>query len=105
MFGGQPGLPDSGATTNLDQTLFLKFGGTIRSMIAPRGGSLADRLSKLTDANALAEELFLSVYSRLPTAEEKQDVAGSLKSGLDRNVAIQELIWAMVASSEFRFNH
>ncbi|MFO0802988.1 MAG: DUF1549 domain-containing protein [Gemmataceae bacterium] len=105
MFGGQPGLPDSGATTNLDQTLFLKFGGTIRSMIAPRGGSLADRLAKLTDADKFAEELFLSVYSRLPAAEEKADVAAALKAAPDRNAAIQELIWSLLASSEFRFNH
>lgn len=104
MFGGQPGTPDTGATTNLDQTLFLKFGGTIRGMIAPRAGSLTDRLAKLTDADKLAEELFLSVYSRLPTADEKKDVADALKTS-DRTTAIQELVWALLASSEFRFNH
>jgi hypothetical protein len=105
MFGGQPGLPDSGATTNLDQTLFLKFGGTVRSMIAPRGGSLADRLAKQPDADKFAEELFLSVYSRLPSVEEKAETAAALKAATDRPAAIQELIWALLASSEFRFNH
>jgi len=105
MFGGQPGLPDHGTTTNLDQTLFLKFGGAVRSLIAPRGGSLADRMMKATDPSAAAEDLFLSLYSRLPTAEEKQDVAAAMKATPDRAAAIQELIWACLASSEFRFNH
>jgi hypothetical protein len=105
LFGGQPGVPDTGATTNLDQTLFLKFGATVRSLPAPGGGNLADRLSKLTDANAVAEELFLSVYSRPPTADEKKDVADLLVTAPDRATAIQELIWAMLVSSEFRFNH
>ena len=105
MFGGQPGQPDTGATTNLDQTLFLKFGGTVRGMISPRGGSLTDRLTKLSDANALADELFVSVFSRLPTADEKRDVAEALKAGPDRVTAIQELVWALLASAEFRFNH
>ena len=104
-FGGQPGVPDTGATTNLDQTLFLKFGVTIRSMIALRAGSLTDRLVKLTDTDKLAEELFLSVYSRLPTSDEKKDVADALKHEPNRTTAIQELVWALIASSEFRFNH
>ena len=100
MFGGQPGQPDTGASTNLDQTLFLKFGGAVRGMIAPRTGSLTDRLAKLPDANALAEELFLSVYSRTATADEKKDVAEALKT-----TALNELVWSLLASAEFRFNH
>lgn len=105
MFGGQPGVPDTGATTNLDQTLFLKFGGTIRGMIAPRAGALTDRLAKLTDSDKLAEELFLTIYSRLPMDDEKKDVADALKNESNRATAIQELVWALIASSEFRFNH
>ena len=100
MFGGQPGQPDTGATTNLDQTLFLKFGGAVRGMIAARTGSLTDRLAKLPDANALAEELFLSVYSRSATVDEKKDVAEALKT-----TALNELVWSLLASAEFRFNH
>ena len=100
MFGGQPGQPDTGASTNLDQTLFLKFGGAVRGMIAARSGSLTDRLAKLPDANALAEELFLSVYSRTATADEKKDVAEALKA-----TALNELVWSLLASAEFRFNH
>lgn len=105
MFGGQPGQPDTGATTNLDQTLFLKFGGAVRGMIAPRAGSLTDRLMKRADANALTEELFLSVYSRLPTDDEKKDVVETLNAAPDRGTALNELVWALLASAEFRFNH
>jgi hypothetical protein len=28
-----------------------------------------------------------------------------LKAGADRTTAINELVWALLASSEFRFNH
>lgn len=103
MFGGQPGVPDTGATTNLDQTLFLKFNGTIRNMVA--GSGFTGRLAKLTDANLLADELFLTVYSRLPTADEKKDVTDALQKASDRTTAINELVWALLASAEFRFNH
>ena len=74
-------------------------------MIAPCAGSLTDRLAKLTDSNALADELFLSVFSRPATADEKKDVANALKAS-DRATAISELVCrGMLASSEFRFNH
>jgi len=103
MFGGQPGAPDTGATTNLDQTLFLKFNGTIRNMVA--GSGFTGRLAKITDANLLADEMFLTVYSRPATADEKNDVAEALHKASDRTTAINELVWALLASAEFRFNH
>ena len=74
-------------------------------MIAPRPGNLADRLAKLADASAFADELFVSVLSRRPTDDEKKDVARTLAASADRAAAAAELIWALVASTEFRFNH
>ena len=74
-------------------------------MIAPRAGNLADRLAKIADADAFADELFVSVLSRRPTTDEKKDVADALKNAKDRTTAISELVWALVASAEFRFNH
>jgi hypothetical protein len=105
IFGGQPGEPDSGATTNLDQTLFLKFGGTVRGLLPPRAGNLTDRLAKLKDADAIADELFLSVLTRYPTSDERKDVADLIKAAPDRAAAINELVWAVLTSTEFRFNH
>src|SRR5262249_47587479 len=51
VFGGSPGQPDEKFAATLDQTLFLKHGGTIRNLIAQRPGSLLDRLLKLNDPN------------------------------------------------------
>jgi hypothetical protein len=104
LFGARPGEPDS-PTATLDQTLFLKHGAAVRGMIAPRNGNLVDRLVKLKDADAIADELFLSVLTRKPTDDEKKDVAEILKKSPDRPAALAELVWALVASAEFRFNH
>lgn len=101
MFAARPGEAQDGFSATLDQTLFLKYGGTVRSLIGARVASLA----KLTDTDALAEELFLSVLSRRPTADEKRDVTEVLKATNARNTAIGDLVWALIASAEFRFNH
>ena len=92
-------------SATLDQTLFMKFNGTVRNMIPPRTGNLAERLGKIADAGPLADELFVSVLSRRPTTEELKDVAEVLRTAKDRKTAIGELVWALVASAEFRFNH
>lgn len=107
VFGGTRGQPEpQGFQATSDQALFLANGAQIRGWLAPRAGNLTDRLSKLSEPAAVAEELYLSVLTRRPDADETKDVAGHLKGrDKDRAVALQEMIWAMLASAEFRFNH
>jgi hypothetical protein len=105
VFGGSPGQPEEKFAATLDQTLFLKHGGTIRNQIAQRPGSLLDRVMKLNDANAIADELFISVLTRHPAPDERKDIVDALKASPDRRAVLSEVIWALVASAEFRFNH
>ncbi|MBX9584327.1 MAG: DUF1549 and DUF1553 domain-containing protein [Gemmataceae bacterium] len=104
-FGGSPGEPDAGTSATLDQALFLKHGAAVRGLAARRPGDLTDRLAGLADPNAVADELFLSVLTRPPTADERRDVAAALDGTPDRAAALAEVVWAVVVSAEFRFNH
>jgi hypothetical protein len=92
-------------SATLDQTLFLKYGNAVRGYLPARAGNLADRLNKITNPDAVADELFAAALNRRPTADERKDVADSLKNTADRQKTISELVWALVASAEFRFNH
>jgi hypothetical protein len=92
-------------TSTLDQTLFLKYGSAVRGLLTPRAGNLTDRLNKITNPDAVADELFAAVLSRRPTADERKDVADMLKKTTDRGKTINELVWAVIAGAEFRFNH
>jgi hypothetical protein len=105
LFGTGAGQPQTFFAT-ADQALFFANDGQIRGWLAPGGGNLAERLSKLTDPPALAEELYLSVLSRRPSDAEVAETTNylSLRAG-DRSAAVQELAWALIASLEFRFNH
>lgn len=105
MFGTRAGEPEEGFVATLDQTLFLKHGGSIRALIAPRANNLLERTMKLNNEAAMADELYLTVYSRLPSADERVEMASLLKPGPDRATVLTEVIWAMIASAEFRFNH
>lgn len=105
-FGSQPGQPeDRTFDVTIDQTLFLNNGTTVRTWLAQRGGNLTDRLLAAKDEKTLAEELYLGILTRLPSDEERKEIAEYLKNRSDRAAAFQEVEWALLASAEFRFNH
>lgn len=106
-FGGVAGQPESRFQATLDQALFVNNGSPLRDWIAPRAGNLVDRLAKATDAAATCDELYLSVLTRLPSDDERREVAEYLNNrpAAERTAALQELVWALLASAEFRFNH
>jgi hypothetical protein len=106
LFGSAAGQPQRGFFATVDQALFFSNGGELRNWLAPAGGNLCDRLMKLDDPRALANELYLSVVTRPPLSDEAAEVARYLSERpKDRPVAVQEVVWALLASSEFRFNH
>ena len=58
------------------------------------------------DARKAAEDLYLTILSRPPTDEESADVVRLLAvPAKDRPAAVQELVWGLLTSAEFRFNH
>ena len=102
MYGDAPGA-DFGA--NLNQALFFGNAGVVEGLLKPVPGNLTDRLTKLSDPPAVADELYLSVFGRRPTKNDESAVAEFLKDRQDRAAAIQELTWSLMSSNEFRFNH
>ncbi len=105
LFGAGAGQPQTYFAT-ADQALFFGNDGQIRNWLAPAAGNLTERLSQLSDPTALAEELYLSVLTRLPNEAEIAETTTYLTARADqRTAAVQELAWALIASIEFRFNH
>lgn len=103
-FAGQGGQKTSFEAT-ADQALFLINGPNVEKWLKPQDGVLTDRLQKLDSATEVAEELYVAVLSRLPTADETANVTNYLESVSDRPTAIREMTWALLSSAEFRFNH
>jgi hypothetical protein len=92
------------ATAN--QALFFGNNNQVASWLNPGGGNLVERLTKAEDPAALSEELYLSLFARRPADDEKAAIAQFLaERAQDKPAAVQEIIWALLASNEFRFNH
>ncbi len=106
VYAAQPGETEDEFSPSLAGALFISNERLILQWLTPRPGNLIDRLTQLEPADAIAEELYLSVLSREPTAQEKSDVADYLNDAPDgREVALREMAWALLASTEFRLNH
>jgi hypothetical protein len=105
LFATGAGQPQDFFAT-ADQALFFGNDGLIRSWLSPGGGNLVERLGKLTEPNAVAEELYLSVLSRRPSEAEIAEATNYLAARAnERPAAVQELVWSLLTSLEFRFNH
>jgi hypothetical protein len=106
LFANGPGQAQDATEATVQQALFLANGQPVENWLAPSGNNLTARLTAPGDPSAVAEELYLSFLSRRPTPDERSEVTAYLaKRDKDRALTVRELAWALLASSEFRFNH
>lgn len=89
----------------VSQVLHVLNSPEIQSRLSHRAG----RLVALQEANSqddrLVEQLYLTFFSRLPTAAEQKISVDYLKSNSDRQQATEDIAWSMMNSLEFLFNH
>jgi hypothetical protein len=105
-FANPPREPETEFAPSVKAALFVLNDSQVLSWLKPQPGNLVVRLAAMTDPVPLAEELYLSVLTRLPTAEEQADVAAILeKHSADRPRAIGQLVWGLLTSTEFAVNH
>jgi len=88
------------------QALHLMNSEILQTKLADKNG----RAAKLGRAELLpgriVDELYLSIYSRWPSADEKAvAVEAFAADGAKRQEAAEDLMWALINSAEFVFNH
>jgi hypothetical protein len=67
------------------------------------------RIDQLLDSGAsnreIIEELYLASLVRPPTAEELSQLEPRVSAHASRREAFQNLLWALISSREFAYNH
>lgn len=105
-FANPPREPETEFAPSVKAALFVLNDSVVLSWLLSQPGNLVERLNAMSDSGPLADELYLSVLTRMPTAEERSDVAAFLeKHAANRPKAIGQLIWGLLASTEFAINH
>src|SRR5690606_9009575 len=90
---------------SIAQALHLMNSPEIMEKIRDRGGRVATLAESLDAPSALVEELYLSTLARFPTVEEQQLMAQAFAEGRDRRQAAEDVLWALLNSKEFLYNH
>lgn len=103
-YANQPREPEDEVLPSLRAALFLRNDETLLALLKPTPGNLVARLVELP-ADKIADELYLSILTRLPTADESATVTKFLAKQTDKPAAVGKLAWALLASSEFGVNH
>ena len=101
---------------SITQALHVINGDTLNQKLRAPGGTM-DMLLKLGLADQrIVEYLFLSAFSRYPSEKERDEVAADLRGASGKNAegwgssdprrpVLEDLLWAMLTSKEFMFNH
>lgn len=94
------------AEANLAQSLHLLNSTDIQSKLASPGGQ-AEQLAKdvaRSDVEKITE-LYYAAMSRPPRQDESELVLGFLQRQKDKKRAFEDILWALINTKEFLFNH
>ena len=90
---------------SVSEHLFLN-NGNVWQLIRRKKGNLAETVALSKDSwEQKVDRLFLTVLNRPPTTEQKVKFVKFLQSDAKSDGLIEEAIWVLLNSAEFRFNH
>ena len=100
-------LPRADFQVGVDEALLLTNGEKIGADLLRDGNdTLVGKLNAIPDPRAAAEAAVWNVYARPPTEDELTALTEYLAKRADRPAdARRQLVWALLTSSECRFNH
>lgn len=93
------------AGPDLSQALHLANGNALQGKLGSEKGRLVRLIREGKADNEIADELYLATLARLPSASERQVVYESLREIPSRQEAWEDVLWSLLNSSEFVFQH
>lgn len=92
-------------TPNLGQMLVMMNDAAINTRLTAKNGRIQALIDgKKTDVQ-IVEDLYLAALARLPNHGERQRAMTLLHRAKERRQATEDLLWALLNSKEFLFNH
>jgi len=95
------------AAPSVGQVLHVLNSPEIQQKLSHQGGRIAGMLRRGTDDATFINELSLACFSRTPTEAEQAKLMQHLQGKQDsaRQLAAEDIVWSMLNSMEFMFNH
>jgi hypothetical protein len=90
---------------SLSQVLHLANSPELEDKIAAGNGRVAKLVQEKAPPEKAVEDLYLAAFARYPTAEEKATAVGYVAGQKDARRGLEDVLWALLNSREFLFNH
>ena len=88
------------------QALHLMNSKLLQEKLASAAGRVHALATGQLPPEEIVSELYLACYARKPTAEELQIAAAPFHAeGATRQTAAEDVLWSLLNSAEFVFNH
>lgn len=98
--------PEDEIAFSLKAALFLLNDEAVLGLLKPEADSTVAVLMKMKPDSVLIEKAYLAILSRKPEPQETKDALEFLSKPVSAGeVGVVNLVWALLASSEFNLNH
>lgn len=92
-------------SANLAQSLHLLNAGDLKAKLAT-GGGLADQLAQSSDELSIKlERVYQTAFCRNPSFDEIEAIGQFVTADKPTKVDFEDLLWALINSKEFLYNH
>jgi len=96
---------DRSAAPSLSQALEFFNGDALQAKLRHPGGFAATLVKSGRPEGEIVEELYLRALARRPTPAEAEAVRGALHRSPNLQEGVQDLLWALLNTKEFMFQH
>jgi len=104
LYASGPDKTQDDFFASADQALYTANSGSVFAWAGP-GVNVTQQALTMTDDQQVAQVLYWTLLCRLPNALERQLVVDQLAGVGDQRAAVlQEMVWSLLASAEFRFS-
>jgi len=89
----------------LGQALALLNSGEVQNKLTSGEGLVAQLVKAKKTTSEIVETLFLTALARFPKPAERTALEAQVTAAKNRDEALQDVLWALLNSPEFLFNH
>jgi len=90
---------------NLSQVLYMMFAPELESALASRDGTVSRLVNQKKPTAEIVAELYLLTVSRPPSSDELHDALALIDGAKIKQPVVEDLLWTLLNSKEFLFNH
>lgn len=90
---------------SISQALHLLNSPEVNAKIAHRHGIARQLANSSRSEDDVIDDLYLAALCRFPTDDERQLMRSAFAPGSDRRAAIEDILWSLLNTKEFLYNH